>query len=498
MEISSGSYCRLCLEAEKCFTCVFEDREGQTIGEIIETLFTIQIRHEDDFSKSICDDCLDVIMSAFMLKAKGIESEKYLSTLDVEPKQETKSKLMIRSVASVNSFTTQHEELIYDAIQDEEMDTKPIVKHEPELRGFRSIPTFEISTALHHDPYMEEVPYNQFEGSAKKVRGPYKKKALVVPLRAPKKNKKAKSVEQVPRKYNKVKYKEGKLFDCSKCYERFETRRLLEIHILKLHNDTTRPNKCNKCHNQFKKATALAKHKKIHEMDATASTLYEDKNQEKIRSCAVCWKQFRRLESLEEHWDLIHNPLKNPFSCAYCTRRTADEKSIMEHITNHSKLSRDGFAVLIIAGSLNVQRSKRDSDGNQYQKEAIFVNTFERERDEFKRRNIKRAVKELKKGMMTKDDELSIGSEEIEGVQGENEDDEDVTLNLLTEHFIEVESPEIPEVKFPTDLIDSKIEIANIFKKSVEVKSEFQPIKKEKEKEVEIICIDDDDDDPLQ
>lgn len=57
-------------------------------------MLSIRIRQDDKFSKTICCDCLDVLINAFKLKENGIESEKYLAELDdiqVEPKKKNRT-----------------------------------------------------------------------------------------------------------------------------------------------------------------------------------------------------------------------------------------------------------------------------------------------------------------------------------------------------------------------------------------------------------------------
>jgi Zinc-finger associated domain (zf-AD) len=73
-----GETCRLCRKGSEVFLePMFDYREGYQIAEIVMKICPIQIISNDELPKMICEECLEISMSAFQLQKTSVESENW-------------------------------------------------------------------------------------------------------------------------------------------------------------------------------------------------------------------------------------------------------------------------------------------------------------------------------------------------------------------------------------------------------------------------------------
>lgn len=70
--------CRLCRKGTEVFLePIFDYRDGYQIADIVMRVCPVEIITNDDFPKLICEECLEITMSAFSLQQTSVESENW-------------------------------------------------------------------------------------------------------------------------------------------------------------------------------------------------------------------------------------------------------------------------------------------------------------------------------------------------------------------------------------------------------------------------------------
>lgn len=125
-----------------------------------------------------------------------------------------------------------------------------------------------------------------------------------------------------------------KIFECSVCFKRFETKKLYLQHQRKMYVDVLHP--CPRCEEEFANLYVLKKHIKIdHKKKFIITELEEMRSKSNI--CCGCKKAFPTSDALREHVEKIHFPERvlwetsNTFECNVCYNRFKTYKSLRHH-----------------------------------------------------------------------------------------------------------------------------------------------------------------------
>ncbi|XP_053696045.1 zinc finger protein OZF-like [Sabethes cyaneus] len=127
---------------------------------------------------------------------------------------------------------------------------------------------------------------------------------------------------------------EQKPYECSVCFQRFETNKNFLQHQRKMYSKAL--HYCRRCPESFANAFNLREHHKaFHKRVKIIEQI--DEMRQKIHKCCVCRKQFDTRELLLEHGKKAHIPHpesqdpKNQFVCEVCSRRFKSDKILIEH-----------------------------------------------------------------------------------------------------------------------------------------------------------------------
>lgn len=371
------SYCRLCLETDRILSDVSEQQDGKTIAELISFMFNINIELNDQHSKKICEECLEILVTAYQLRQSSRANQNHLpSQWEAEP----------------TSIKMEQEEII--EIEPESIAGQPKSEKEENIIKFATSPRHEqeIQKAAEEDLIVDTLGRREilFKGYKNSEPACSKKEKLIV---------ETSHKREVPTrtKNGQKRYQKKSELACSKCGKVFEHRAKVFAHINTVHNDIKRPHKCRSCSNQFSKAKELQDHAKIHVMDKLASKIFEEAKKDVKRRCSACSESFYKLKLLKKHWDFYHDSTINPFSCAYCYVRGKTEKSITDHVVKiHRELSTDRSVVLI------KDHDKLDPNtvgvGYVVRRMAIFVNPKDTAKNsELEKRYIKVALRRIER-----------------------------------------------------------------------------------------------------
>ncbi|XP_055547007.1 zinc finger protein OZF-like [Wyeomyia smithii] len=127
---------------------------------------------------------------------------------------------------------------------------------------------------------------------------------------------------------------EQKPYECSVCFQRFETSKTYLQHQRKMYSKAL--HYCRRCPESFANAFNLREHHKaFHKRVKIIEQI--DEMRQKIHKCCVCRKQFDTRELLKEHGRKTHIPHpdsqdpNNQFVCEVCSRRFKSDKILIEH-----------------------------------------------------------------------------------------------------------------------------------------------------------------------
>ncbi|XP_055547006.1 gastrula zinc finger protein XlCGF26.1-like [Wyeomyia smithii] len=126
----------------------------------------------------------------------------------------------------------------------------------------------------------------------------------------------------------------NRIFECSVCFKRFETKKLYLQHQRKMFVDVLHP--CSRCEEEFANLFVLKKHIKVdHQKKFITTELEEIRKRENI--CCACKEKFITQDELREHVEKVHYPDRifnettNTFECNVCYNRFKTQKSLRHH-----------------------------------------------------------------------------------------------------------------------------------------------------------------------
>ncbi|XP_001657146.2 zinc finger protein 2 homolog [Aedes aegypti] len=126
----------------------------------------------------------------------------------------------------------------------------------------------------------------------------------------------------------------NRVFECSVCYQRFDTKILYLRHQRKMYVDKLHP--CSRCEEEFANLFVLKKHIKFdHKKQFKTAQMEEMRS--KVNLCCGCKKQFPTADALKEHVEKVHLKERvlydtpNTFECDVCYNRFKTFKSLKHH-----------------------------------------------------------------------------------------------------------------------------------------------------------------------
>lgn len=82
----SETVCRICRrESDHLESLCHSIREGLPLSVIVMIICPIKIATRDSFPKFICEDCLEIVLSAYKLRDESIESDRYFRMVNANP-----------------------------------------------------------------------------------------------------------------------------------------------------------------------------------------------------------------------------------------------------------------------------------------------------------------------------------------------------------------------------------------------------------------------------
>ena len=124
---------------------------------------------------------------------------------------------------------------------------------------------------------------------------------------------------------NEDEEQEPEKFQCPKCLKLFKTKRILKIHILRIH-EKRKDYICKTCKKPFFTSTHMKRH-----------ILISHRDKQKDHICRICNKAFALKEYLKRHSDTVHEGLKKPkkrknYCCKTCGRVFSRKGGLKTHI----------------------------------------------------------------------------------------------------------------------------------------------------------------------
>ena len=124
---------------------------------------------------------------------------------------------------------------------------------------------------------------------------------------------------------NEDEEQEQEKFQCPKCLKLFKTKRILKIHILRVH-EKCKDYICKTCKKPFFTSTHMERH-----------ILISHGDKQKDHICRICNKAFALKDYLKRHNDTVHEGLKKPkkrknYCCKTCGRVFSRKGGLKTHI----------------------------------------------------------------------------------------------------------------------------------------------------------------------
>lgn len=90
--------CRLCARKSLFMTSVFGFSHDRLVIDLIKIICPIKIDPDDDLPKNICDECLEIVMSAIGLREKSVKCERdfRLGTISLQKDQNSSKELVLK------------------------------------------------------------------------------------------------------------------------------------------------------------------------------------------------------------------------------------------------------------------------------------------------------------------------------------------------------------------------------------------------------------------
>lgn len=271
--------CRLCLtQSNSHFTDVSEVRDGFPISVIIMIICPVKITTADSLSEKVCEDCLEIVMSAYKLRDQSITSDRLLRD-SVQGHPEAR----LEEITFVDPLIRQ------ERIEDER--SSIVYQDQPPLKD-KYLKTEDSDTDESDDFFTSSVVNDQ-------------------------------SVAEMST--HKTNNQHSESFICHVCSKVY--KRLVQLNSHMAIHDGTKV-KCKVCTAEFFSKTKLRRHMLIH------NPMHKFRYQ-----CDECAKYFSGKQSLTTHIIRNHKNdpnLKKMHQCIECNRRFWRRHQLNAHIVMHT------------------------------------------------------------------------------------------------------------------------------------------------------------------
>lgn len=353
--------CRLCAEQSNCLTSVFSCHDGQLISDLITGICPITIDPLEDLPKNICEDCLEVIVSANTLKETSVRSDMnfrlgnndfqatptgelaFVVKVEAEALPEVVESRFFAENSQDNSTTNSHtsyaiehfkpepedlwHEMSVDDSQDQALLNQPSGSGFPCPHGCGQIIAHSSNIPRHIRRRHADVYY-----SNRQIRKSYEcdfcQKSFESKSSAALHMERFHMIGGQNRKQQKGKY------PCDICNRVFSFSGNLPRHKIRLHSPDL-PFPCQVCPDRFNTERLLSKHLGTH--DRKDRETHDRKVAES--KCKFCEKNFdgnkQRMEIhlLKDHRD----QLLEVFECETCQKEFASAQTHQNHLATHKK-----------------------------------------------------------------------------------------------------------------------------------------------------------------
>lgn len=338
--------CRLCLREYFDLTSVFLIKQGRRVTNMIKDVVPeIRIERDDNHSKLICSECLEVVCSAFELRTVSIKNAKRMGSLVDSPRgsymsggskeagrsapQSEPCRTNVGNVIATKAQTTIRRNFQIKPLSiilkrvDVDFEAGSSVKVEP-------TESQNISSANVHQPepgeiltepklvcYYCKVAFNGPLVLSNHIRNEHSDICKIVNIKPPKKK-----ADEVPA-----------AFKCHVCNRKFDSSSALAVHD-KRHKLPSNIIQCEECDEKFETREHLKLHKFIHE-----GYVEEFDDSEQTFACSVCAFQSKISADVHEHL-AIHQDDINSNKFLVCLRCNVTFKSfddLVEHTDQHNK-----------------------------------------------------------------------------------------------------------------------------------------------------------------
>ncbi|XP_047528383.1 zinc finger protein 33A-like isoform X2 [Vanessa atalanta] len=313
--------CRACLTTMDSFKYKFNDNVSTE-----DYLFctAIEINQDEEFPKTLCNTCYDLLTKFTEFKRTCIKSQRILLTF--RPIKEE----VINKIEEVEQKTNDcNDEIENWTLDDGSLDNGPLQIHftenecsneliikveeeEPKGKNENVFVTTAFADATRNstDNNRVEIPKQRKKLTCKLCNKEfYHRNMFDLHM----------SVHTRTAHLETHKENRERQYTCEHCGKKFYTKKCILSHLSRCHNG--RKFICQICSYPFTDKYNLSKHLQSHEG-------------RKCFKCKICDKSFATRQISVEH-QRIHSG-ERPFSCTYCTKTFISKKRLTEHLRTHT------------------------------------------------------------------------------------------------------------------------------------------------------------------
>lgn len=326
--------CRLCASQSNTLESVFSFQNNRLVTDLIAIICPIKIDINDALPKQICEECLEIVVSASKLRETSVRSDLSFRTGTFLISQETQQpkfevKLEKSEDPLINSYLQTYSDEEWDGEESNDASEYSIIKNRP-LQGSSQKKKVAKVTPEERRPCPSGCGKSfSFQSNVKRhVRRFHDPELLPIP--------------------------------CSLCTFRFKSKQKLSNHITKVHErDPTftksradseenqnelkqeancrvdfQTFECDLCGRRYTQKIDIVQHMKTYHLDGIQTKAKE--NYAGVFSCDICFKEFSFTQNVYRHKMRFHSE-ELPFSCKLCADRFMTHAFLKSH---HEKAHR--------------------------------------------------------------------------------------------------------------------------------------------------------------
>ncbi|XP_062546610.1 zinc finger protein OZF-like [Armigeres subalbatus] len=365
--------CRICLseedESQRMWPLFEICLEQKTPADIIQFCFGVEVAENSTVNDEICTNCKTDLQAAyrFLKQLKRSETlkdmapkveigifygneEQYISEVEIKTENadeymeeavDTKGIIAIEQIHTKRERTRRKLDTIIPLSKDKQKSPQKNTSTKMELlSSSEEEQNFDDNSDDEHNFTSEDEDFDE-RPTTKRLYSGTKPKPLPKrccsckePLDSQEKVQKHSDQYHLSSRITNPKEYGDRLFECTVCYQRFNTKILFLRHQRKMYVDELHP--CPRCEEEFANAFVLKKHIKFdHKKQFKTAQMEEMRS--KANLCCVCKERFPTVEDLREHVKNTHArdqvlcETSNTFECDVCYHRFKTFKSLKHH-----------------------------------------------------------------------------------------------------------------------------------------------------------------------